>query len=246
MLNIEERIKMDRIEICNLLKKDLCLEKEIIALRVLSENDIEKQNIPQYEGVTMMGLCSLIGEIQTSPRVFYITKDNVRCPEALISTGSSERLTEEEHIATIEEILENFPYHKDVKTAKKYYDELDKNLVFPEKKYDSMIVGTLEKVEEPDLVLLFLKPKYADMLNRVHAYLGEFVQGFGGTGGCIFLVRYPYVSGKPTFSTSDLAWRTFTGMTENELTFVYPYKKLVEIADEIHDVAEYCNAFGSW
>ncbi len=237
---------MKKNELSSLLKKDLKLEKEVIALRVFDGELPENIMVPQYEGVTMMGLCSLIGEIQSDRRAFYITKGNVRCPEALISTGSCEKLTDEEHIKTIEEIIENFPYHKDVKTAKKYYDGLDESLTFPEKKFDSMIVGTLEDVEDPDLVLLFLKPKYADILNRVHAYLGEFIRGFGGTGGCIFLVRYPFVTGKPTFSTSDLAWRTFTGMNENELTFVYPYKKLKEVAGEIHEVAEYCNAFGSW
>lgn len=237
---------MNRTDLCSLLEKDLNLEKKIIALKVFEDAPPDNIGIAQYEGVTMMGLCSLIGEIQSSPRSFYITGQNVRCPEALISTGACKKLSEEEHIKIIEEIIENFPYHKDVKTAKNYYDDLDKSLAFPDKKFDSMIVGTLDEVADPDLVLLFLKPKYADILNRVHAYLGEYIRGFGETDGCIFLVRYPFVTGKPTFSTSDLAWRTFTGMNENELTFVYPYKKLLEISDEIHEVAEYCNAFGGW
>jgi len=53
------------------------------------------------------------------------------------------------------------------------------------------------------------------------------------------------MSGDPSFSTRDTAWRMFAGLDEDELTYTFPYPKLMEIADRIKPTVEYVNGFKS-
>jgi hypothetical protein len=53
------------------------------------------------------------------------------------------------------------------------------------------------------------------------------------------------MTGEPSFSTSDTAWRMFAGLDEDELTYTFPYPKLLEIADYIKSTADYVNGFKS-
>ena len=60
----------------------------------------------------------------------------------------------------------------------------------PKTKNACLLVGPFSKIEEPDLVLIFFcSPKQADILARIHAYLGELFEGFSGSGGCLFNIR---------------------------------------------------------
>ena len=88
-----------------------------------------------------------------------------------------------------------------------------------------------------------MTPHQTDILNRCRAYLGDFSRGFGGSGSCIFNIRYPFVTGDPCFSVSDTAWRVFGGLGRDELTYTFPYAKLIEIADQIKPTADYINSY---
>ena len=100
---------------------------------------------------------------------------------------------------------------------------------------------TLEKRDDPDLLLIFCTPIQADVLIRAHAYLGSMVHGFAGNGACIFNIRYSYVTREPSFSTSDDAWRIFAGLNGNELTVTYPYEKLIAAAPHIKPINDHIN-----
>jgi hypothetical protein len=75
--------------------------------------------------------------------------------------------------------------------------------------------------------------------------MGNLFEGFGGSGGCLFNIRHAYYKRVPTFSTSDLSWRMFTGLDENDLTVTLPYERLSEIAPHIKANVEYVNNFSS-
>ena len=124
-----------------------------------------------------------------------------------------------------------------------YYDKVDGFFEHPHVDGSGIVIGPLAGVDDPDLVLLFITPHQSDILTRTIGYLGDFTRGFGGLGGCIFNLRYSFVSRKPAFSTSDTAWRMFAGLDESELTYTLPYVKLQEIAPNIKSTAEYVNSF---
>lgn len=232
---------MDKKEIEKTLKEDLGIEKELIALKPLKEIP---SDISHYEGVATPGLCTQIGEVLKDKKVFYTTRENQGCYEGLIATGVCE-VSREEYRETLKEILEAYPYHKDIDTAMSFYEECIKSIKLPKVENKCLVVGPLSKVEDPDLILIFCTPKQADILIRVQAYVGDLFKGFGGSGGCIFTIRYAFSNREPTFTTSDLSWRMFVGLNENEMTITYPYEKLVAIASYIKSTAEYVNSFAS-
>ena len=224
------------------LKEDLKVKKEIIAVKVMKQ---VPSKIPHYEGQASPGMCTLVGEILKGGSAYYITKENLGCPMALTATGTCENEPRDKFLEFMIEQNRDYPMHKDQDTLVSYYDKVDEFFIYPKVDGTGMVVGPLSKVDEPDLVLLFVTPHQGDILTRARAYLGDFTRGFGGMGGCIFTIRYSFMTGDPSFSTSDTAWRMFAGLDEDELTYTFPYPKLLEIADYIKLTADYVNGFKS-
>ncbi|MCK5514009.1 MAG: DUF169 domain-containing protein, partial [Deltaproteobacteria bacterium] len=172
-------------------------------------------------------------------------KENLGCFEALTGTGTCENMPRDKYMEFMIEQNQSYPMHKNADVLVEYYDKVDDFFKHPKVDGTGIVVGPLLRVDDPDLVLLFVTPHQADILSRARAYLGDFTRGFAGMGGCIFTIRYTFDSGDPSFSTSDTAWRMFAGLDEDELTYTFPYPKLLEIADRIKPTAEYVNGFKS-
>jgi len=232
---------MDKQAIEQALREDLGVVKELVALKPLK--DIPS-TIPQYDGVATPGLCAQVGEVVRDGTVFYTTRENHQCYEGLIATGVCE-VSREEYRKAVESFIEDFPYHKDVDTAMSFYETCIETIKPPKVENACLVVGPLSKVDDPDLVLIFCNPKQADILIRIQAYLGDLFKGYGGSGGCIFTIRQAFETREPSFSTSDLSWRMFVGLNENELTVTYPYEQLLEVAPHIKSTADYVNNFSS-
>jgi uncharacterized protein (DUF169 family) len=222
------------------LKEDLKIKKEIIAVKAMKQ---APSDIPQYEGQASPGMCAFVGEILKDGSVWYATKENLGCFEALTGTGTCENMPRDKYMEFMIEQNQSYPMHKNADVLVEYYDKVDDFFKHPKVDGTGIVVGPLLRVDNPDLVLLFVTPHQADILTRARAYLGDFTRGFAGMGGCIFTIRYTFNSGDPSFSTSDTAWRMFAGLDEDELTYTFPYPKLLEIADQIKPTAEYVNGF---
>jgi len=233
---------MTKDELIRTLKEDLKVKKEIIALKAMKQ---APSDIPQYQGQASPGMCAFVGEILKEGSIWYATKENLGCTEALTGTGTCENLPRDKYLDFMIEQNESYPMHKDAATLVDYYDRVDGFFKHPRVEGTGIVVGPLANIDEPDLVFLFVTPHQTDILTRCRAYLGDFTRGFGGMGGCIFTIRYTFMTGDPSFSTSDTAWRMFAGLDENELTYTFPYSKLLEIADRIKPTAEYVNGFKS-
>ncbi|MBE9540992.1 MAG: DUF169 domain-containing protein [Proteobacteria bacterium] len=233
---------MTKDKLIHTLKEDLKIKKEIIAVKAMKQ---APSDIPQYEGQASPGMCAFVGEILKDGSVWYATKENLGCFEALTGTGTCENMPRDKYMEFMIEQNQSYPMHKNADVLVEYYDKVDDFFKHPKVDGTGIVVGPLLRVDDPDLVLLFVTPHQADILSRARAYLGDFTRGFAGMGGCIFTIRYTFDSGDPSFSTSDTAWRMFAGLDEDELTYTFPYPKLLEIADRIKPTAEYVNGFKS-
>lgn len=233
---------MTKDKLIHTLKEDLKIKKEIIAVKAMKQ---APSDIPQYEGQASPGMCAFVGEILKDGSVWYATKENLGCFEALTGTGTCENMPRDKYMEFMIEQNQSYPMHKNADVLVEYYDKVDDFFKHPKVDGTGIVVGPLLRVDDPDLVLLFVTPHQADILSRARAYLGDFTRGFAGMGGCIFTIRYTFDSGDPSFSTSDTAWRMFAGLDEDELTYTFPYPKLMEIADRIKPTAEYVNGFKS-
>jgi uncharacterized protein (DUF169 family) len=231
---------MTKEKIVKNLKEELKVKKEIIAIKAVKQ---APSGITRYEGQALPGMCALLGEVLKEGFVRYVIKKNMGCFESLTATGTCANLPRDKYLEYMIEQNQNYPMHKDAATLVSYYDKVDGFFKHPQVDGTGIVIGPLAGVDNPDLVLLFVTPHQSDILTRIIGYLGDFTQGFGGLGGCIFNIRYSFVTQQPTFSTSDTAWRMFAGLDESELTYTLPYKKLQSIAEYIKPTAEYVNSF---
>jgi uncharacterized protein (DUF169 family) len=233
---------MTKEELIYTLKEDLKVRKEVIGVKAMKE---APRDIPQYEGQAIPGMCALLGEILKEGFVRYITKENLGCFESLTGTGTCANLPRDEYLEFMISQNQIYPMHKDTATLMDYHSKVSEFFKYPKVEGKGIVIGPLAGVDEPDLVFLFVTPHQTDILNRCRAYFGDFTRGFGGSGSCVFNIRYPFLTGEPSFSASDTAWRVFAGLGEDELTYTFPYEKLLAIGERIKPMAEYINNFKS-
>lgn len=86
---------MTKDELIRTLKEDLKVKKEIVALKAMKQTP---PDIPHYEGQATPGMCALVGEILKDESVWYVTKENLGCFEALTATGTCENLPRNEYL----------------------------------------------------------------------------------------------------------------------------------------------------
>lgn len=232
---------MTQREIEILLKQEVGIEKEIIALKPLKELP---KDIPCYEGVAAPGLCTMIGEVLTNSTVTYSVRDNHQCYEGLIATGVCD-VSREEFREAVQTWNDLCPYHKDMDTAMTFYEKCLETIPAPPVQYRCLVCGPFSKIPDPDLVVIICTPHQSEIFNRAQSYLGNIVKSYGGNGGCIFNLRGPFVTREPTYSTSDFPWRTFVGLAEHEMTVTYPYERLKEIAPYIKSITDYVGSLKS-
>ena len=226
---------MNKAEIEKTLREDLGVEKEIIALKPLKEIP---EGIPQYEGVAIPGLCTMIGEVLKDKGVTYSVRENHQCYEGLIATGACE-VSRDEYREAVKMWIDTCPYHRDMDTAMEFYEKCIETITVPKTDNKCLVVGPLGKIDDPDLVVIFCTPNQSEVFNRAQSYIGNIVKSYGGNGGCIFNLRGPFATREPTYSTSDFPWRTFVGLDDSEMTVTYPYEKLVAIAPLIKSITDY-------
>lgn len=58
-------------------------------------------------------------------------------------------------------------------------------------------------------------------------------------------ISYSFMTGDLCYSVGDKAWRIFGGLGHDELTYTFPYPKLLEIAEQIKHTTDYINNY-SW
>jgi uncharacterized protein (DUF169 family) len=233
---------MNNSQIIETLKSVLHLKKEPVALKAWKE---EPSSVEKYPGNAFPGLCTQIGEVLEGKKTFYTTLEHCFCTGGVVATGVAEPVPEEQRDEMIQVHAAISKAYKDFATAAGYENEMAKRIPRVVGSNAALQVGLLRDIQQPDLVLIFCTPGAADILNRAYCYVtGEPVQGFGGNGGCPFIIQYPFVTKKPSFSYSDVSWRKYIGLADEELSMGFPYACLVEFIDELPAVADAYRKYG--
>lgn len=228
--------------IIDTLKSVLHLKKEPVALKAWKE---EPPSVEKYQGNAFPGLCTQIGEVLAGKKTFYTTLEHCFCTGGVVATGVAEPVPEDQRDEMIQVHASISKTYKDFATAIDYENQMARRIPRVEKRNAAVQVGLLHDIEQPDLVLIFCTPGAADILNRAYCYVtGEPMQGFGGNGGCPFIIQYPFVTGKPSFSYSDVAWRKYVGLADEELSMGFPYACLEQFIGELPGVASAYRKYG--
>lgn len=233
---------MTNEQIQKTIKDILSIKKEFVAIKVWKE---EPTHIPQYQEKAFPGMCTQINEVLTKGETFHTNQDHCFCTGGVISTGVAPPLSEEERNEMIEVHEQVSKGYKDIDTAIHYEDETAQLIPLVSEKNAAVQLGLFKNIEDPDLVLIFCTPGAADILNRAYTYVtGEPVQAFGGNGACLFAIRYPYVTKKPSFTYSDVAWRKYVGLADEELTMSFPYQSLLNFIEVFPSLADKYKKYG--
>jgi uncharacterized protein (DUF169 family) len=233
---------MNNLQILETLKNILHLKKEPVALKAWKE---APPSVEKYRGNAFPGLCTQIGEVLAGKKTFYTTLEHCFCTGGVVATGVAEPVPEDQRDEMIQVHAAISKTYKDFATAIDYENQMARRIPRVEQRNAAVQVGLLRHIEQPDLVLIFCTPGAADILNRAYCYFaGEPVQGFGGNGGCPFIIQYPFVTGKPSFSYSDVAWRKYVGLADEELSMGFPYACLEQFIEELPAVADAYRKYG--
>ena len=233
---------MTNQQIQETIRSVLGIKKEFVGITVWKE---EPKDIQKYGERAFPGICTQIGEVLETGKTFYTDKDQCFCTGGVIATGVSPPVSEEERDEMLKVHFEISKGYKDVDTAIAYENQLEKIKPSIKEENDAVQLGLFKDSESPDLVLIFCTPGAADILNRSYTYVtGEPIQGFGGNGACPFAIQYPYGTKKPSFTYSDVAWRKYVGLADEELTVTFPYQALVELIECFPTVADEYKHYG--
>lgn|GEM_PF-352387 len=228
-------MNINNSKIIDTLKSVLQIRKAPVALKAWKE---EPASVEIYQGNAFPGLCTQIGEVLDGKKTFYTTREHCFCTGGVVATGVAEPVPEEQRDEMIQVHAAISKTYKDFATAVGYENEMARRIPRVDSSHAALQVGLLSEIQQPDLVLIFCTPGAADILNRAYCYVaGEPVQGFGGNGGCPFIIQYPFVTKKPSFSYSDVAWRKYVGLADEELSMGFPYACLLQCIEELPEVA---------
>ena len=233
---------MDHKKIAQDLQSVLGIKKEPVAIKAWKS---PPAHIPEYAGGNAFpGLCTMIAEVLGGAPTFYADQQHCFCTGGMLAVGTVEPISEEDQREIIDVHLSISQGYRDVDTAIRYEKAKARSIPDSPVKNAVVQVGLLRDVPEPDVVLVFCTPRQADMLSRAYCYeAGEPITGFGGNGGCSFLIQYPYATKKPSFSNGDVAWRKYVGLTDDELTMGFPLESLGLFMPEL---ARHAGAYRSY
>ncbi|MFN3386568.1 MAG: DUF169 domain-containing protein [Candidatus Thermochlorobacter sp.] len=109
-----------------------------------------------------------------------------------------------------------------------------------EKRFEATVMGRLEQVPEPDVVLFFCNARQLEWLCHAYSFeSGELVHGLAGLSLCALVVPHPYLSGKPVFSPGDLSGRELARMSDGEMCIAFPFKDLAMIARNLYRIKKF-------
>jgi len=206
-------------EIANALMEKEKYERQFLAFKLYDE---VPKDVPFY-GDDMSMLCAITAEAWTKEEPFYITKENCVCGGSLYGGIGIRKSPPEEREAGMSILFgEGAPYgSKEV--LMKVGQQIKKHL----KHHKYLVIGTLDKIEEPDLVQVVGNANQIYKLTKAFTWeTGEVVQGLSGTSWCAMALPGPYRTNKPTFTLGDHGGRSLMGIKDYELFFVAPFSLL--------------------
>jgi len=218
------------------------LKHEPVAIKAWKE---QPRDIPCYQGSAFPGMCTQIAEVLASGATFYATADHCFCTGGVVATGVVPPIGREDREEVIKAHFAISKGYQDMPTAFCYEEAMEKLIPRVTVANAAVQIGLLRDVGDPDVVLVFCTPAAADILSRAYCYVtGEPIQGFAGNGACPFLIQYPFVTGKPSFSCSDVSWRKYIGLGPEELTVGFPTQSLARVCEDLPAVARAYRRYG--
>ncbi len=215
-----EKAEFDVKKLDAALKKKLSLKKNIVAIKYA---DKVPAGIPEEEGLSFW--CHACGEVfagEAEP-LFFTAKNSTCAGASNLGLGTRETGKEDYNMMIESMIVGDGGYYasKELLTVGRRQ--------FPKfsKVYAGMVVGSLSKVEMPDVVLIPVNGKQMCILSTAYSFdTGEIVDGKAGGGTCLGTIPISFLENRPVFSCGDYGGRLHMRLDDEEIIAAFPFKLL--------------------
>ncbi len=230
--NCEEPIELDNQKNDAALRKLLGVEKPFVAMKYA---DKPLEGMETEEGPTFWcALCGNICAAEADP--IFFTAQSIICGGASLFGLGNRRATKEtmhEALAATGVIGKGRHYETMWEMAKgrNNYPPLIK-------RHKGIIIGPLDKVEMPDIVMLPVNGDQTSSLAAAYAYdTGNLMTGSAGSAGCIASSTC-LVEKKPLFTCGDHGVRNFMQLDPGEILVSTPYSLIPGFIKNLTTIAE--------
>lgn len=228
----DELIELDNQKNDAALKELLGIKKPIVAMKYANA---PLEGMETEEGPTFW--CALCGNVcaAAADPIFFTVKSIICGGASLFGLGNRK--------VTKQEMQEAMVANQVVGKGRHYrtlWEMAKSRSNYPPliKRYEGIIIGPLDKVEMPDLVILPVNGDQTSRLAAAYAYdTGNIITGSAGSAGCI-ATSTAYVEKKPMFTCGDHGVRTFMQLDPSEILVSTPYLLVPGFVKNLTTVAE--------
>jgi uncharacterized protein (DUF169 family)/Pyruvate/2-oxoacid:ferredoxin oxidoreductase delta subunit len=211
------RAELDSRKLAEALKLKLGLSKNIAAMKFYDE---PPEGIPREKGPHFWcGMCGDVFDTQEKP--LFFTSEASTCGGCVnLGLRAPNSTREEFETATNASVVGegNLYRTKDIMTKNRN--------AFPQykKRFAGIVIGSLEQVEMPNLVIFPINAHQLCMISTAYAFeTGELIMGIAGKAACLMSVPTPLLENKPIFLSGDHGGRMFMRLAHDELLLCFPF-----------------------
>jgi len=199
------------------LKEKLGLARHIAAMKFVDRpaGDVPLEQGPQF----WCAICGDVFEGQGQPLLF--TAPASMCGGCANVGLGARRVAREEFDAALDgQVIGegNLYAHREVMSRNR-----DAFPQFP-KTYAGVIIGSLDRISRPDLVLFPVNGHQLCVISTAFAFeSGELITGFAGKSTCLMTITTPLMRNRPIFAAGDHGGRMFMRLKDEEILVCFPF-----------------------
>lgn len=214
------------------------IERDFVALKFCPTLADIPEGVQPYKGKGIY--CGMWKEVSNYDAPFYTVPSDHICAGGVSYTGMGQQ--------ALSPKMEEVGWAMLVGEGKIYYSResalrCQESVPYSFKKakrFEATVMGRLEQVPEPDVVLFFCNARQLEWLCHAYSFeSGELVQGLAGLSLCALVVPHPYLAKKPIFSPGDLSGRELARMSEGEMCIAFPFADLPMVATNLYRIKKY-------
>jgi len=209
--------------------KALGYARKIIAFKL---SDRVPENAEHYGDVQSFH-CAVVAEIWEGRAPFYITSDNILCGGALYSGIGHRKIGKEEFDAGMTQVIGiNKGY-----TSRDAMRRATQHLPHHFKHYTYQVIGALEDVDDPDVVMVVADSYRVMRLCKAYTWkTGELVYGLSGTGWCTNSFPLVCRTKTMTFNMGDETSRVLMNLDAGEMYCFIHYGLLPLVIENLKNI----------
>ena len=206
-------------------------ERPIIAFKLCDE---VPEHVEPY-GDEVSFFCAMIKEVWGGRKPFYVTNKNILCAGAVYTGLGNRRITKEDFDVGMEMTIGKNKAYETLENMRRVNQQIPHH--FKHHKY--MVVGALEDVEEPDVVMIVADANRIMRLCKVYTWkTGELTHGLTGTAWCTNSFPMVYREKKMTYNMGDPPSRFLMELEPGEMYGFIHYELMPLIVENIENISD--------